>query len=308
MIEVAGLDPDARPRGRAPWTLRRRIVIAIVALLAIVGVAVGGISVAALHQNLLGRLDEQVRAGLGFSGPNVQPGNGDPDDPGYGPGRRVGTLVLTANGGTVLRAEYTDDDGTILQLTVKQAATLLALDVADDPVSVDLGGDLGAFRVAGRSQSGATLISGLSLDDVNTTTRNLALIFGAVLLAALVVAAFAGAWIARVALRPLDRVAATAIRVSERPLAQGEVSMPERVPAADSDPRTEVGQVGASLNRLLGHVEGALVSREESEQTLRRFIADASHELRTPLASIRGYAELSQRVEQNLPPDVQRAV
>ena len=30
-----------------------------------------------------------------------------------------------------------------------------------------------------------------------------------------------------------------------------------RVPEADTDPRTEVGQVGAALNRMLGHVANA---------------------------------------------------
>ncbi len=67
--------------------------------------------------------------------------------------------------------------------------------------------------------------------------------------------------------------------------------MPER----DTDPRTEVGQVGAALNRMLDHVGNALEARHASETQVRQFVADASHELRTPLAAIRGYAELSRR-------------
>ena len=74
------------------------------------------------------------------------------------------------------------------------------------------------------------------------------------------------------------------------------MSLADRVPDADTDPRTEVGQVGAALNRLLGHVAGALAVRHASEARVRRFVADASHELRTPLASIRGYAELTLRI------------
>ena len=61
-----------------------------------------------------------------------------------------------------------------------------------------------------------------------------------------------------VALRPLRRVAATATRVSELPLHSGEPALHERVPDAEADPRTEVGQVGAALNRMLGHVCSAL--------------------------------------------------
>lgn len=73
---------------------------------------------------------------------------------------------------------------------------------------------------------------------------------------------------------------ARAAEVSELPLASGEIAMPG--PLSDTDPRTEVGQVGTAMNHMLGHVEDALVRRQASEEGLRRFAADASHELRTP--------------------------
>ena len=41
---------------------------------------------------------------------------------------------------------------------------------------------------------------------------------------------------------------------------------------------------------------------------VRQFVADASHELRTPLASIRGYAELSRREREPVPPSVTHAL
>lgn len=69
-----------------------------------------------------------------------------------------------------------------------------------------------------------------------------------------------------------------------------------------------MGQVGAALNSLLGHVGSALQVRHSSELRVRQFVADASHELRTPLASILGYAELSRRHEQSLPSDVSHAL
>src|SRR6185295_3413694 len=100
--------------------------------------------------------------------------------------------------------------------------------------------------------------------------------------------------------------AATATRVSEMRLDRGEVALSERVPEADTDPRTEVGQVGASLNRMLGHVSTALEARQASETRVRQFVADASHELRTPLSAIRGYAELTRRGRDTVPPDIAR--
>jgi two-component system OmpR family sensor kinase len=41
---------------------------------------------------------------------------------------------------------------------------------------------------------------------------------------------------------------------------------------------------------------------------VRQFVADASHELRTPLAAIRGYAELTRRGHETVPPDVAHAL
>jgi two-component system OmpR family sensor kinase len=41
---------------------------------------------------------------------------------------------------------------------------------------------------------------------------------------------------------------------------------------------------------------------------VRQFVADASHELRTPLAAIRGYAELTRRGRDTVPPDIAHAL
>ena len=124
--------------------------------------------------------------------------------------------------------------------------------------------------------------------------------------AALVLAGFIATGFVRLSLRPLRRVAATATRVTQLPLASGEVALPDRVP--DVNPRTEAGQVAEAFNRMLGHIEAALGRRAASEARLRRFAADASHELRTPLAAIRGYAELALRNPGADPADIAHAL
>lgn len=110
------------------------------------------------------------------------------------------------------------------------------------------------------------------------------------------IAALLGQRLVKRQLRPLREVAATAHDVSALPLSSGEIGTTARVPTQLTDPHTEVGQVGAALNRMLGHIELAFDARHRSEQQVRQFVTDASHELRTPLTTIRGYAELSRRV------------
>ena len=164
----------------------------------------------------------------------------------------------------------------------------------------------GPYQVVAGRAGDQVVVTGMSLGPVNTTLREVALAEIVVFSLALILTGVIGtAWV-RVSLRPLRRVAATATRVTQLPLASGEVKLPERVP--DADPRTEVGQVGAAFNRMLGHVESALARREASESRLRSFAADASHELRTPLAAIRGYAELARRHPGPLPDDIAHAL
>lgn len=300
----------------APWSLRRRLVVGILVLLTLVSAVVGTVSVLALHQNLMARLDQQVRGAANFA----SCGTGNAPDLGGGPGRRIDSVVyIQSDTGSFVCASFTGASGSAVSLTASQRAALAA--VADQPldggdarpVSVDLSG-LGSFRVVAVPATNrvtgesVVLVTGQSLAEVTTTTGSLILIFVLVTLVALIAAGFATALIVRSALRPLGRVAATATRVAELPLDKGEVALAERVPDPDTDPRTEVGQVGAAFNRMLGHVEEALVSREASENKVRQFVADASHELRTPLASIRGYSELTRRGGHELPEDVVRAL
>ena len=103
-----------------------------------------------------------------------------------------------------------------------------------------------------------------------------------------IVLAVVGVGVVRANLRPLDD-----IELSAGQIAKGHLD--HRVP--EGDPRTEVGSLSRSLNAMLTQIERAFHAQEESEQAaheseerMRRFIADASHELRTPLTTIRGFA------------------
>jgi two-component system OmpR family sensor kinase len=146
---------------------------------------------------------------------------------------------------------------------------------------------------------------------LNPLYKQIAGLFGtivAIVLVAILLAGLFGAFILRRALRPLRRVATVASDVASMHLESGDVNLAERVPEKDTNPHTEIGQVGIALNGLLDTVGTALEKRQASEAKLRTFVADASHELRTPLASIRGYAELTRRFGGPLGEDAQHNI
>lgn len=308
------VSPSESRHRRAPWTLRRRLVVAVVALLALVSIVIGVVSVTILRQRLLDDLDQQLASAADRSSVAIDSGlrGIGPNPPAFdilnGPAQASGTLAVVFDGAS-LSAGYLDEEGEIRPLGTEQIQLLGDKVSVTGPVTVDLGGEIGEYRiVAQNSQAGASYLIGLPLTDVNETAANLARIIALVSLAGIVVVAAIAAWIVGIALRPLSRVTDTAARVSELPLDRGQVSLVDRVPESDTDPRTEVGRVGSALNRMLDHVDLALETRQASEHKVRQFVADASHELRTPLASIRGYSELTRRSGQALPPDTVHAL
>lgn len=300
-------------RTRAPWTLRRRLVLSVVGLLALVSVIIGLVSVTILRASLEAQLDQQLNSAVERSRAVLEGGPGRPGilaltapsvtDILNGRAQPPGTLALVYAGSTIT-AGYTDDTGDIHELTTPQVQQLVDGASQAAPVTIDLGGTIGSYRVVtAMTRTGVAYLIGLPLASVNSTAATLGLTIALVSLAGVLGVAALAAWIVRLALRPLQRVTETAMRVSELPLDRGEVALVERVPTSDTDPRTEVGRVGSALNRMLDHVDLALETRQASEAKVRQFVADASHELRTPLASIRGYSELTRRSGKQLPPD-----
>ena len=290
-------------------TLRRKLVLGIVALLALLSIVIGIVSVAVLRQALTDRLDQQLDSALHRMETFLPAGRADPDTaPGIGDAQGAGTLGLIVHDEAILAPQYFDEEARLRTLTDAQQRILLEVETSG-PTTVQLGGDLGSYRVViAKTVFGDELIVGLPMREVDATTLQLTTIVGIVALVGLIIAGVAGTFFVRLALRPLSGVADTATRVSELPLDRGEVALAERVPDADTDSATEVGRVGAALNRLLEHVANALAARQASENRVRQFVADASHELRTPLAAIRGYSELTRRTGHVLPEDITTAL
>jgi two-component system OmpR family sensor kinase len=315
-------------RWLAGRTLRGRLVAGLIAMLAVVFAAIGLATYVALSRLMIGQVDAQLHVtGPRYAGclefnEKVEDAHGGRDageSPNPAPstppgqqklqncniGQAPGTFGARIKNGAVTTQAVVLHDKRYLSPADKR--TLLALPADNRYRTVDLpslGGDYRLHVAPGEDRD--VLVTGLPLGGVESTLRKVELAEVVIFAAALAIMGVTGTGFVRLALRPLRRVAATATRVTQLPLASGEVTLTERVPGAN--PRTEVGQVGAAFNRMLGHVEAALGRRAASEARLRRFAADASHELRTPLAAIRGYAELARRHPGPTPPDIGHAL
>ncbi|WP_420708716.1 sensor histidine kinase [Streptomyces sp. NRRL S-1813] len=286
------------------------------ALIAVVGAVIGTVTTIALHSYLQGQLDIQLTGSVKRAeGPrphDLVPPQGQGLDfvamggqPIGTVGARIGPDGMAVDGAKLSNSTSRLTEERLARLSGEQVAALNSVPRDDRPHTAELPG-LGDYRV--KSARDRSLVLGLPLGHVQGTVSQLVVIEECVTVAGLIAAGLAGSSMVGIALRPLRRVAATATRVSELSLHQGEVALHVRVPASESDGRTEVGQVGAALNRMLGHVGAALSARQESEMRVRRFVADASHELRTPLASIRGYAELTRRGREQPGPETRHAL
>ncbi|MER5582794.1 sensor histidine kinase [Streptomyces asoensis] len=327
-----GLPARTKPRVGAgqPRTLRTRLVVVSVTLIAVVCAVIGTVTTLVLRDHLYGQLNGRLgevaarAAPRGdFGGPPGQQKGGS-GTPGQGKAQAAGlaqlvqgpqsdsTIAAKVVNGSVTEAERgvkSQDDFSMGSKSLTEAQIKVLNSVAQDGKmhTVEIPG-LGDYRVKYASNDLAAYYVGIPTAEVDNTIDTLILVEISLTLAGLVAATLAGTVMVNVATRPLRKVAATATRVSELPLHTGEVNLSERVPESETDPHTEVGQVGAALNRMLNHVHGALHARQESEMRVRQFVADASHELRTPLASIRGYAELTRRGREEVGPDTRHAL
>jgi two-component system OmpR family sensor kinase len=282
------------------FSLRTRLVALAVVLVAVAVAGVGVSTYVSLHSFLYTRLDQQV-ADLADSPMRsiCAPSNGTRAQTAD---RTPYAVVITtqAQVGRISCPGYQLSQP--LAISSGDITRLSALTTSSGPFTLHTT-DGGIYRVvtvpttfsstqsdsADATASPGTLVIGLSAGDAQDTLRRL-LSLG-VLIGALAVLATAvlGTVGVRLGMRPLDRVTRTARTVAAELGPDGR-GLQNRVP--DADPHTEVGQLAEAVNTMLDAVEQEYTARYESEQRLRRFLADASHELRTPLTSLRGYAEL----------------
>ncbi|WP_205629210.1 sensor histidine kinase [Jiangella muralis] len=285
-------------RDRTP--LRTQLLLVVVALAAVTVLVTSVVAASVLRDYLMDRADDQLRQAAGpFVGP-ARPGLPDSDARPFRPIGNYsvtifapdGTPVWSTDDATTQRPGPELDAGSVPELS----GSLLTVDAVE-------GDTTWRVLVLPRDDGGFVAV-GLPLTDIAATVNRLLLIDGVVAVFALAALAGLARWMVRTRLRPLEEVEVTA-----EAIAAGDLS--RRIPPRD--PRTEVGRLSAALNAMLGQIESAFLARRiserearQSEQRMRRFIADASHELRTPLTSIRGFAELYRQGVVHDEPEVRR--
>ena len=117
--------------------------------------------------------------------------------------------------------------------------------------------------------------TGAPMDDVQAHLRQWLRFLLVVLPVVAALALGGGSFLVKRALLPVDKIAASAQRISSHNLS-------ERLPVARTG--DELERLSIALNRMVQRLD-------EAFQYSRRFMADASHELRTPLTVLRGELE-----------------
>lgn len=295
-----------------PVSLQARLMAAVIGFVSLILVVVAIITSATLGNALERRLQDQLTS---FSA-GIKGWVSDTEDLTSLTGTQLtAERVLTGRRvplGLLLAVQPPDQSPSGVTVSSGGLQSLTAGDLFELTQALHSGGSAvvslhsgGSYLVTiTQTDKGTIVVTGLSRAEIRGTLGDLFTVIALATLGGLLLLALTTALTISMGLRPLRAVAATATRVAGQPLDRGEVSITERVPEYEADPRTEVGRVGIALNTLLDHVDTSLAARQQNEDRMRRFVADASHELRTPLASIRGYSELSLRaLSQSQGPD-----
>ena len=269
-------------------SLRVRVMAVAALLVTITSVVMGSLGTTLLQGYLLSRADQQLRDFAMVASRNLS-ASGRPLA--ATPGRAAQSALPVPDRGHQ-RPEPGFGGGNPAHAAVPQI-TAARLKGPEAPFTTPAAGDPGhSWRVLVRALPGGRhAVVAYSLDDLNSTVTRLEIADAVAGAVAIVLLAGIGFPLVRISLSPLARIGDTAAAI-----AAGDLS--RRI---DHPPHsTEVGRLAESLNAMLARIEAAYRAREEgearamdSEDRMRRFVADASHELRTPLTSVRGLAEFS---------------
>ena len=246
--------PATAPKNRLNTvSLRLRVTVAVLAVLAVMlillSIAINAIFIAQSNRNLDALLTGQAQLARQLARSGV------------GPQQIVNRVQAGGVQAHLVLRNGTEFGTPITSGTVKTTAITLNAPTRVDGANLTLAVDTALVFDARRTLRRILMI-----------TAVIALVVSAVLVAAAV----------RLALRPLDSMAALAKTVS-----QGNRGY--RLAPTRTD--TELGQTAQAFDEMLDELEGAETRAQQAEERTRAFLADAAHELRTPIAGVQAAAE-----------------
>jgi heavy metal sensor kinase len=267
-------------------SVRARLTIFHVVVLAVLLLVVGGLIYALLARALYTRIDENLLAVMQIATTSLDNDLAEGQDMADAArstaaelaARRQMLAIYDASGR--LLAESGRDDG--VEIHLPPVETIPSSDTHLTTITeARADGDrhrLAMRRVTLRAHDTTYIVvAGSSLEPTDEELEALRDTLAYVVPIALLLAGFGGWFLAHRSLAPVAAMADGAGRL-------GGADLSGRLPVAN--PRDELGRLAETFNGLLGRLESSMTQQ-------RRFMADASHELRTPITTTRTAANVA---------------
>jgi hypothetical protein len=240
----------SQPRRRRRWiglrgrSLRFQIVVVLLILLTVSFAIVALVTAIALRTFLIQRLDQQLTAaGTRFSVSLEHLDDHDADNTDQlsaTQGQAAGTLGARVLNGEVTAIAVIAHDNDDQSPGARDRQVVASLRPDNNPRTIDFP-NLGDYRVlVSAGDDGDVFVTGLPEHPVDETITHLLLIELAVFAAALLLTGVATSLSVRWSLRPLHRVASTALEVSNLPLSTGTVTLRHRKPKRARSPTRSI--------------------------------------------------------------------